>query len=205
MADIPESAMRLPSAAKSRILAAATELFYSEGIRATGVDRIIAEAKVTKSTFYKYYPAKDLLILDYLAYSSLRERTLLISLVAETDDPVRQLMRVTELIVTETALPNFRGCRFLNAATEFADPNHPVRQAVLEHRNWQVIFMQDIMRDLGHPLHGDAADDFMILRDGAVSGSYAGDRIAAIAALERGVQRIITEVRVPAQAAGQRR
>ncbi|MGK2852607.1 MAG: TetR/AcrR family transcriptional regulator, partial [Microbacteriaceae bacterium] len=96
MADIPESAMRLPSAAKARILAAATELFYSEGIRATGVDRIIAEAKVTKSTFYKYYPAKDLLILDYLAYSSLRERTLLISLVAETDDPVRQLMRVTE-------------------------------------------------------------------------------------------------------------
>ncbi len=65
-ADAPIPAARRPSAAKIRLLEVADELFYADGINTTGIDRIIAEASVTKATFYKQYGSKDALILEYV-------------------------------------------------------------------------------------------------------------------------------------------
>ena len=55
-----------PSAARERILATAFSLFYAKGIRAVGIDLIIAESGVAKATFYKHFPAKDDLVVAYL-------------------------------------------------------------------------------------------------------------------------------------------
>jgi AcrR family transcriptional regulator len=58
--------------ARDRILLTAHDLFYAEGIRATGIDRVIAESGVTKVTFYRHFPSKNDLILAYLAYRHIR-------------------------------------------------------------------------------------------------------------------------------------
>jgi AcrR family transcriptional regulator len=188
-----ESPPRAP--AKARILDVVTALFYSEGIRAVGVDRIISEASVTKATFYKHYRSKDNLIVEYISERHRTVRRNVDALVAEAPNPRAALNMFVEAIVDEINSPGFRGCPFINAAAEFADPEHPVRVVVTAHREWYVDTLAMLMREIGHPLPGNAADELLLARDGALSGGYAGDSIAAIAALGSISRRIFDEAR----------
>jgi AcrR family transcriptional regulator len=112
------------SKARRRILETADRLFYEEGFRAVGIDRIIAEAGVAKATLYAHFPSKDDLILAVLEH---RERS--------TDAFFRSAMArhagEGSLRAFFGALrewfesPGFRGCAFQNAVVELADPSHP--------------------------------------------------------------------------------
>jgi len=189
----PESPPRAP--AKARILDVVTALFYSEGIRAVGVDRIISEASVTKATFYKHYRSKDNLIVEYITERHRTVRRNVEALIAGAPNPRAALDSFVAAIVDEINSPGFRGCPFINAAAEFADPDHPVRVVVTTHREWYVDTLAMLMREMGHPLPGNAADELLLARDGALSGGYAGDSIAAIAALGSISRRIFDEAR----------
>lgn len=184
----------LPSApAKLRILLTADELFYDEGIRAVGVDRLIAASNVTKATFYKHYGSKDTVIAAYIGY---RHRGIAedFAHLAETHTtPIAALHAVRDEILARIAAPGFRGCPFINAAAEFSDFDHPVRVAVRDHRDWYNTVVERLTRALGHPLPGNAADELVLARDGAMSGGYAGDPVAASAALTRTFDRVIAE------------
>lgn len=189
--DITRPTDPLPTApAKLRILETANRLFYEEGIRNVGVDRLISESSVTKATFYKHYGSKDRLIMDYVGYRHRRAAEGLSDLVALEDDPVRILRSLQDAIADEVSAIGFRGCPFINAAAEFPDPAHPVRRAVAEHREWYVDALEQVLRLLGHEMPGEAADDLNLARDGAMSGGYAGDPVAATTALGRAFERV---------------
>jgi AcrR family transcriptional regulator len=182
--------------AKQRILDTADVLFYDEGIRAVGVDRLISSSSVTKATFYKHYGSKDRLIGDYVDH---RHRTAvdeLADLVEQHLDSEAVLRALQESIANQISSPDFRGCPFINAAAEFSDAMHPVRRSVVAHREWFVGVLEQLLRGIGHPLAGDAADDLMLARDGAMTGGYAGDPIAASTALARSFDRILADARV---------
>ena len=66
-----------------------------------------------------------------------------------------------------------------------------MRRAVESHREWYVDVLEQLLRSIGHPLPGEAADDLMLARDGAMTGGYAGDPIAATTALNRAFERVI--------------
>lgn len=184
----------LPEApAKLRILLTADELFYDEGIRAVGVDRLIAASNVTKATFYKHYGSKDRVIAAYIGYRHRQVAEALAELAADHTDPAAALEGMRDQVLAEIAAPGFRGCPFINAAAEFSDPEHPVRVAVREHRDWYNTVVERFTRALGHPLPGHAADELVLARDGAMSGGYAGDPIAASAALTRTFARVLGE------------
>ncbi|CAN5368568.1 TetR/AcrR family transcriptional regulator [soil metagenome] len=184
----------LPSApAKLRILETANELFYGDGIRTVGVDRLISSSSVTKATFYKHYGSKDRLIADYVDYRHRIERDRISELADSSDNPLVVLRALLDAILSDIAAPGFRGCPFINAAAEFPDFEHPVRRAVERHREWYNGVLQQLLRDLGHPLSGDAADDLELARDGAMTGGYAGDPVAATAAVTRAFDRVIAE------------
>ncbi len=186
----------LPGApAKLRILLTADELFYDEGIRAVGVDRLIATANVTKATFYKHYGSKDRVITAYVEYRHRQIAEEFVKLTATTDRPVDALTAVRDSVLGAIAAPGFRGCPFINAAAEFSDPQHPVRFAVRDHREWYATVLERLTRALGHPMPGDAADELVLARDGAMSGGYAGDPVAASSALTRTFDRVIAEAR----------
>ncbi|HWH25387.1 MAG TPA: TetR/AcrR family transcriptional regulator [Pseudolysinimonas sp.] len=183
----------LPSApAKLRILETANELFYGEGIRIVGVDRLISMSSVTKATFYKHYGSKDRLISDYVAYRHRLSVDSMSDLVESSADPEAVLRGLLDEIVATISAPGFRGCPFINAAAEFPEPGNPIRHAVEAHREWYVHMLEQLLRELGHPMAGDAADDLMLARDGAMTGGYAGDPIAATTALTRAFERVIT-------------
>ncbi len=184
----------LPEApAKLRILLTADELFYDEGIRAVGVDRLIAASNVTKATFYKHYGSKDRVITAYIGYRHRRIAETFAARLEANDTAVGALYATRDAALEEIAAPGFRGCPFINAAAEFSDPQHPVRVAVREHREWYATTLERFTRALGHPMPGDAADELVLARDGALSGGYAGDPIAASAALTRTFDRVIAE------------
>lgn len=189
----PAPGQRAPWA-KNRILETANELFYGDGIRTVGVDRLISESSVTKATFYKHYGSKDRLIVQYVRYrdKSMRERVE--SVIGENPTPASALRELMEQVSTDISSPGFRGCAFLNAATEYPDASHPVRVVVSEHRDWYTDVLATLLADMGHPLPGNAADELMLASDGAKGGGYAGDPVAATTALGRVVERVLGEV-----------
>lgn len=188
----------LPEApAKLRILLTSADLFYDEGIHSVGVDRLIAASSVTKATFYKHYGSKDRVITAYVGYRHRLVAEGFAQLAAESASALDALHAVRDGVLAEIASPAFRGCPFINAAAEFSDSGHPVRVAVREHREWYATMLERLTRALGHPLPGDAADELVLARDGAMSGGYAGDPIAASTALSRTFDRIATEAGWP--------
>jgi AcrR family transcriptional regulator len=187
------TAQRAP--AKGRILETANDLFYEDGIRNVGVDRIIAASAVTKATFYKHYRAKDNLIVEYISNRHERVKANLGGIIAAAPDAKGALEGFVAAVAAEIASPGFRGCPFINAAAEFPDAEHPVRRIVTAHREWYVETLSDLLRDLGHPTPGDGADELLLARDGALSGGYAGDAVAATAALSRIAGRVIAEAK----------
>jgi AcrR family transcriptional regulator len=181
--------------AKQRILDVASELFYQEGIRLVGVDRLISESQVTKATFYKHYRAKDNLALAYVAGRHERDKESVEGLIRDSASPRDALEKIVGRIISALQRPDFRGCLYLNAAAEYPDPAHPIRQLVSTHRDWYSTTIQELLTATGHPLPGEGSDDFILARDGAMSGGYAGDPIAAAGALQRAAARILAEAR----------
>ena len=179
--------------AKVRILETANELFYQDGIRTVGVDRLISSSSVTKATFYKHYGSKDKLINDYITGRHQTMVTFVQGTIEAAPDAESALRTLLSAMTADISRPDYRGCPFLNAAAEFPDPGHVVRKVIAAHRDWLTDTYTNLVGDLGHPMPGDAADEIMLAMDGAQSGGYAGDPIAASAALNRVVERVIAD------------
>ncbi|RLP75934.1 TetR/AcrR family transcriptional regulator [Mycetocola tolaasinivorans] len=170
--------------ARERILDAARELFPALGYRAVSADRIIATAGITKVTFYRHFPTKDDLIVAYLDSESARARDSVarLFLAAEPGEgPVRILTAeqaelflcgFARVIGIESCRPGFRGCVFLNAAAEYAEPEHPIRRAVLTHRDWLLGTLADAVSALGIAPAEPIARQLLMLRDGAMFAGY---------------------------------
>lgn len=116
-----------PLPARERLLNTADQLFYREGIRAVGIDRVIAEAGVAKMTLYAHFKSKDELILAVLQR---REQTEMEFFRSETQRHAKKekskLRAFFATLKDWMQRPEFRGCAFINATVELADPHHPV-------------------------------------------------------------------------------
>jgi AcrR family transcriptional regulator len=189
--------------ARDRILDAATELFYSQGIRAVSADRIIERARITKVTFYRHFRTKDALVVAYLERQAAWEREALDGVRASTGDDAEALRRFARAVGTETCRPGFRGCSFINAAAEYADPDSPVRQVVAEHRAWYRRTFAAMAGHLGVADPEQAVDELMMLRDGAMLTGYLDDPSRVGEALERAIFAVVDAARTaqPAQPA----
>ena len=120
--------------ARERILATASELFYREGIRAIGVDTVVERSGVSKTSLYRLFESKDALIAAFAAeqdrlFWTWWDRTE----EQHADDPRAMLEALLSGIAKRITHPAYRGCPFLNLATEFPDDNHPGR--VIARRN----------------------------------------------------------------------
>jgi AcrR family transcriptional regulator len=163
-----------PSEARERLLRTASGLFYAKGIHAVGVDEILSRARVTRATFYRHFPSKDDLIVQYIRTADQGVRD---AVAAATDTPTSPdsgVRALADFVASQIKTPGFRGCAFLNAAAEYPDVDNPIHQAILAHRSW---FYQTALHAFGRvttdraPL---AAAHFVMLRDGAfVEGCLA--------------------------------
>ncbi|NEZ60302.1 TetR/AcrR family transcriptional regulator [Leptolyngbyaceae cyanobacterium CCMR0081] len=111
------------------------QVFYECGLHAVGVDRMIAEAKIAKTSLYRYFPSKDALIQAYLEQRNQQFWQLLEAFLANCDpEPMAQLVGIVDFIAHLLEMSDCQGCPFLLTASEFADAEHLSRQVVLEHK-----------------------------------------------------------------------
>ncbi|WP_329563085.1 TetR/AcrR family transcriptional regulator [Kitasatospora sp. NBC_01266] len=182
--------MRTPSPARQRLLDTATRLFYAEGIRAVGVDRIVTEADVTRATFYRHFPGKDELVRAYIQAWDGRIRA-----EAAAKMPGLTAVQAVELLVVrlgeEMCGATYRGCPFINAAAEYPDPEHPVSRAITEHRAWLRALFLGLFEAEGLAEPERLAATLMLLRDGAMVGAGLRDPAAVAAELSAAVAQLL--------------
>ncbi len=123
------------SAARQHILEVASDLFYREGIRAVGVDRIVEQSGVGKATLYRHFPTKDALITAYLEERDSLYWKQLNEVIAQYEgSPRAQLLAVVDRVIERMKERAYRGCVFLNALAEFSEPEHLAHQQAIEHK-----------------------------------------------------------------------
>ncbi|HEV2745651.1 MAG TPA: TetR/AcrR family transcriptional regulator, partial [Rubrobacter sp.] len=130
--DEQRATRRRPGA--ERLLDAASELFYREGIGAVGVDTVSERAGVSKRTLYNRFGSKDALVAEYLRRRDERWRAYLRSVTEGVEDPGEKLLAVFGAYGEWLAGRDFRGCPFANAAAEIPDPDHPARVVARRHK-----------------------------------------------------------------------
>lgn len=165
--------MRDKALPAERLLAAATSLFAKHGIRAVGVDRILAEAGVARASLYQAYGSKDALIEAYLRHQDQRDREGYARARAKLTDPAERVLLSFELAAAAAKRRRFRGCLYLNAATEFPDQRHPVAGVVGEHRGWLREVWAGELHEVGARDTGRLLDRLTLLYDGGLAGSKA--------------------------------
>ena len=155
--------------ARERILRAADELFYSRGIRNVGIDEVIAHADVAKATLYKHFESKDLLVLECLRRRSVEaRRRFLESIEQRATTPVERVLAIFDRLEATCGKTDFRGCAFVNAVVELADPNHPAHQVAVEHKHALQDYLRQQAAEAGVQDPDDVASTLALLYDGAV-------------------------------------
>lgn len=158
-------ARQLP--ARDRILDTAKRLFYRDGFRAVGIDRIIAEAGVAKMTLYRHFASKDDLIVAYLEESNRQYWEWLDGATNHIEDPVERLMAIFEEVERVSTSPQCLGCTFQGTAAEFPDRNHRGHQVALAHKQATRDRFADLARQGGLNDPEQLADQLLLLMDGA--------------------------------------
>jgi len=160
------------SLARERLLATASELFYREGIHAVGVDRIIAEAGITRATFYRHFPSKEDLVEAYLGVEDATIRGAFTAAGQVTSEPRALLRLVIEGLADDVARHHTRGCPFINAAAEYPEEGSAVRERIATHRAWFRGALEELLVAAGAPRPDLAAGELVLLRDAAMVGGY---------------------------------
>ena len=163
------STSRKPSA-RDRLLAAADELFYAEGVHTVGIDRVIEKAGVAKASLYSTFGSKDELVRAYLQGRHDRRRTRLLAGLERYDDPRDRLLGVFEVLAEVAARPGFRGCAFYNASAE-SPVGSPVEEVSDVYRAWIRGLFAELARDAGAKDPAALADQLVVLYDGASVGA----------------------------------
>jgi AcrR family transcriptional regulator len=157
------------SAARTRVLDTAIRLFYARGLRAVGVDTIIAESGVAKATFYKHFPAKDDLIAAYLdVVDEMWTGQLHTAAEAAGAAPADQLVGLFDALGSACRRDGYRGCGFINAAAETA-PGTAAHGRTVAHKQKVLAWMRDLAKDAGAPHPDRLARSLALLLDGALS------------------------------------
>ncbi|MFX3631427.1 MAG: TetR/AcrR family transcriptional regulator [Candidatus Pristimantibacillus sp.] len=158
---------------KNQILQVASDLFYREGIRAVGIDRIILESGVAKASFYRNFVSKDELVAVYLDYhQELNTKDLEDIQLQFPDSSAMQLHAVIDKLVEKMNTPGYRGCPFVNTAVEFPDSSHQnhINAVKGTEENWKAI--EKIAENAGAAQPSELAELLRILSNGAIMLSY---------------------------------
>ncbi len=170
------------------LLAAARELFYGHGVRATTVDDIAAASGLTKPTVYRHFPTKELLVSAYLderasqLHSELRERV-------ESVPPEHRPEAVVDWLCDWVCRPGFNGCAFVRAYSELHD-DPGVRERARRRKRGLCELILGACRDPGVSDPGALAEQLMLIVEGATTRAFVtGDSHEAVAAA-RGLARL---------------
>ncbi len=161
-----------PPRAADRIRRSAQDLFYRQGIRAVGVDAIVAEAGVTKPSLYRSFASKDELAAAYLRdYEHEFWRRFDAAAAVHPDDPRAQVLAYFTGLAERTGQPGYRGCGLTNACVEYPEPEHPARRVAVANKRKVRERLVDLARRMGARDPEALGDGLQLLLEGAYVSS----------------------------------
>ena len=158
---------------RDRLLDAADRLFYGEGVRAVGIDRVLAEAGAAKASLYQHFGCKDQLVASYLERRTRDARASIEAYLADTP-PSQRALRFFDWVVEWAQSKDFRGCPCQHTVSELTDAAHPARAVALGQREWFAQRFREWTTAAGVKDPKATARALMVLFDGAVAGSEVG-------------------------------
>ncbi len=155
---------------RDRLLDAADRLFYREGVRAVGIDRVLAEADAAKASLYQHFGCKDQLVASYLERRTADARASIDAYLAGTP-PSQRALKFFDWVVAWAESKDFRGCPLQHTVTELTDAAHPARVIAHAQRGWFADRFREWTTAAGVKDPKATARALMVLFDGAVAGS----------------------------------
>lgn len=151
-----------------RVLATASRLFYAHGVRAVGVEWIVADSGVAKTSLYRHFATKDDLVAAFLE-SEDREFWGQWDEVVRTSaaSPLSELMAILDWVGQRVSRDGYRGCPQINVAAEFSDPDHPARRIRREHKAEMYARLKGLVTRMKLRRSEDVALQIALLIDGA--------------------------------------
>lgn len=157
---------------RERVLRCASDLFYRDGVRAVGVDLIVAQTGIAKTSLYRYFPTKDALVAAFLREEDLHFWSCWDAAAARAQGhPRRELLEQLRWIAERLGRDNYRGCPQLNVSAEFSDPGHPARQVAQAHKQEMVRRLTALARRLSAKEPGRLGLQLSLLVNGAFVSS----------------------------------
>jgi AcrR family transcriptional regulator len=178
------------ASARERLLAAANELFYEEGVHTVGIDRVIEKAGVAKASLYNTFGSKDELVRAYLEGRHARVAARITAYLERYADPGEKLLGVFEAQGELFAEPGFRGCAFVSATAE--SPGEAVSRAADDYRAWVRGLLTGLARAAGVADAETLGRQLYMLYDGA-SLATRMDRYPSAAAAARAAAAVLLE------------
>jgi len=155
---------------RDRILTTARELFYREGARSVGVDTVVAQSGVAKTSLYRWFPSKDALIGAVLEQEAADRWAGWDAVMQRAEPDARSQLRAQLAgIVKFTSHPRYRGCPFMNVSAEFPDQNHPGRVVAKELTEELRRRLRGLVDQLGVANPEELSEQLVLLIDGAFS------------------------------------
>lgn len=177
--------------AKSRILETASALFYTRGVRAVGVDLVVEEAGVAKTSLYRHFRTKDDLIAAFLEREDLDFWTTWDGVTRQYGDPTAELDAHMEWIGERVARPRYRGCPQINVVAEFPEADHPARKVANAHKLEMRRRLKGLSERLGARDPDELAAQLSVLINGAFVSSQMLAPDEAVTVLRRAAHALI--------------
>jgi AcrR family transcriptional regulator len=186
--------------ARARLLAAAEELFYEEGVHNVGIERVIERAGVAKASLYGNFKGKDDLVRAYLVERRAARQGRIEAKLARLEKPRDKILAIFDLLAEIFAEPNYRGCAFMRASAEM-QPGSSGREVCEDARQWTRALLVELARQCGAPAPEALGHQLHLLYDGAaVSAQMDGGATSALAARAVAAQMLAAACPQPGQA-----
>jgi AcrR family transcriptional regulator len=191
---------RSDGSVRDRLLEAANELFYQEGVRSVGIDRVLDRAGVAKASLYDTFGSKDELVRAYLEKRSMTRRERIAQRIAQHTEPRARLLSVFDLLHEIVSEPTFRGCAFVNASAEGPRGESAIRKVCADQRRWVRDLFTELARDAGARDAERLGRRLALLYDGVMTGGSM-DAEASVAGEAKGIAETLLDVSTKARSA----
>ncbi len=160
---------------QNQLVEKAMEVFYRNGFHATGMDMLVVETGVSKTSMYKYFSNKEELIVAALRMRDAQLREWLIGRIEELGaTPREQLLSLFDALREWFAQPEFRGCMFMKASAEYQDAEHPIHVQAIEHNLLLFDHFHDLAEKAGATDPSALAREILLLKEGAIITAHLG-------------------------------
>jgi AcrR family transcriptional regulator len=179
-----------------KLLSTASQLFYANGVRAVGIEWIVAESGVAKTSLYRHFQTKDELVAAFLEREDREFWQQWDQVVAAAAaNPRAELMALLEWIGKRVSRDSYRGCPQINVAAEFADAGHPARKIRRRHKAAMLERLRKIVDRIGVSRPDDTSVQLTLLIDGAFTSDGRLSKSSAVRILQNGADALLGNLR----------